>query len=378
MINLNSVTKLAELTTQTVLKALNQPVLSGEGYYNKLVAGQLKDLLGSELVFTTPSCTASLEFAALLCEIKPDDEVILPAHTFVSTANAFALRGARLIFVDCDARTLNIDVAKIADAITTKTKCIVPVHYAGVSCDMDKILELTRDKDIFVVEDAAQCIGSFYKDKAVGSIGDISTFSFHNTKNIVCGEGGAIAINNINMLEKADIYRDKGTNRSRFLAGQIDKYTWQNIGSSFLLSELAAAMLKPQLDKLIDITEERLRLWEKYNSALKSLETAGKIQLPYVPTYSRHNGHMFYVLLNKGLDRNLVIKLMKQDGVAAVTHYVPLHSAPGGKLYGESRGSMRVTEDISQRLIRLPLYYGLNKTDQDHVITTLIRVIHSF
>lgn len=378
MINLNSVAKLAEIAAPTVLEALGQKVLSGEGLYNRKVANYLQKWLGAEAVFTTPSCTASLEFAALLCNVGPEDEVIMPSHTFVSTANAFALRGARLIFIDCDPKTLNIDVAKIADAISPRTKCIVPVHYAGVSCAMDEILELSRDRGILVVEDAAQCIGSYYKDKAVGSMGDISTFSFHNTKNIVCGEGGAIAINNKDMVERAEIYRDKGTDRTRFLAGHIDKYTWQDIGSSFLLSEIAAAMLKPQLDQLTDITNERLRLWNNYNTALKPLEAAEKIQLPHVPNSCKHNGHMFYILLDGKYDRNRVIEKMKQGGVAAVTHYVPLHSAPGGQKFGEVRGSIQVTEDISQRLIRLPLYYGLTQTDQDLVIDTMINVLQSY
>ena len=372
MIKFNSPHQVLSFSKSELAAAMEIENLAGDGPFNSKVRYKLEQILKSQLAFLTPSCTAALELAALVLDIKTGDEVILPSNTFVSTANAFVLRGATPVFVDCDPRTLNMCPMQVEAAITDNTKCIVPVHYAGVSCAMSELTSLTENKNIFIVEDAAQAIGSKYGGKPVGTFGNVSTFSFHNTKNIVCGEGGAFILNDKRLVPSAEILREKGTDRSRFMNGEVDKYSWVSVGSSFLLSELCAATISGQLTNLRKITSYRLNLWHRYYSALKLLEDRELLKLPYVPDNCEHNGHMFFVILNDKIDRQSVIKKMAEKGVKVVSHYVPLHSSPGGLKYGRFTSNMEVTNRISQKLIRLPMYYGLSENDQAQVIECLV------
>ncbi|MEX3776162.1 dTDP-4-amino-4,6-dideoxygalactose transaminase [Pseudomonas sp. MYb118] len=346
-------------------------MLAGDGPFTKRCHGWLESRTGCNKALLTHSCTAALEMAALLLDIQPGDEVILPSFTFVSTANAFVLRGAVPVFVDIRPDTLNLDERLIEAAITPRTKVIVPVHYAGVACEMDAILAIARKYGLAVVEDAAQGVMSTYKGRALGSIGDLGAFSFHETKNVISGEGGALLVNDPEMALRAEIIREKGTDRSRFFRGEVDKYTWQEVGSSFLPGELIAAFLWAQLEEAQAITNSRLAIWDYYHTILAEFERDGLLRRPIVPESCQHNAHMYYVLLAPGIDRQRVLDELKKYAIYAVFHYVPLHSSPAGKRYGRVQGSMEVTDGYSERLLRLPLWLGLTKEQQNQVVSVL-------
>ncbi len=349
--------------------------LAGDGMFTKKCHEWLKERTGTHKALLTHSCTAALEMAAILAEIQPGDEVIMPSYTFVSTANAFVLRGGVPVFVDIRPDTLNIDETLIAAAITPKTKAIVPVHYAGVACEMDVIMEIAQDNRLLVIEDAAQGIMSTYKGKPLGSIGHMGAYSFHETKNIISGEGGALLINDARFAERAEITREKGTNRSQFFRGQVDKYTWLDIGSSFLPGEVIAAFLWAQLEEAQSIKQMRLNIWQKYHEALAPLELAGVLRRPIISNDCGHNAHMFYILLESLKQRAAIISKLNEQGVNAVFHYVPLHSSPAGKKYGRVSGEMKNTEDLSDRLLRLPLWIGMADEQQVIILNILERMI---
>ncbi len=348
--------------------AIDSKHISGDGKYTKLCNGLLENATTSKKALLTLSCTAALEMSALLLDIKEGDEVICPSYTFVTTASAFALRGAKLVFVDIKPDTCNLDESKIEAAITKKTKAIVPVHYAGVPCDMDKIMAIAKEHNLAVVEDAAQAVGSTYKGKPCGSIASLGCFSFHETKNISSGEGGALLINDEKFIEPAEIIREKGTNRSKFFRGQVDKYTWVELGSSYLPSDMIAAYLYPQLQQMQSINDRRLNIWQKYYDAFKQFADDGKIQLPFIPDYCTHNAHMFYIRLKDLPTRSAFIKHLKDNDIMSVFHYIPLHSSPAGLRYGRTSGDMANTNKISETLVRLPLYYGLDDNTQEYII----------
>lgn len=349
-------------------EAINRGQLSGDGYYTKACNEQLVRMTGAKAALLTHSCTAALEMAAILCDLQPGDEVIMPSFTFVSTANAVVLRGAVPVFVDIQPDSLNIDPDLVANAVTEKTKAIFAVHYAGFPADMDALAHIARLHDLLLVEDAAQALGSTYKDRPAGSLGDMAAFSFHETKNIISGEGGALTIMNPDLINRAEIIREKGTNRSLFLRGQVDKYTWVDIGSSFLPGELVAAFLHGQLEHAEAIKMQRVALFEHYRAAFSDLETAGHVQLPLVPENTVGNGHMFYLLMRDIKHRQAFIAHMRAAGITAPFHYVPLHSAPAGMKHARQHGNgLPVTDDISARLVRLPLFYQLGD-DIDAVI----------
>lgn len=347
--------------------------LCGDGGFTRRCQQWMEQHFGSKKVLLTPSCTASLEMAALLIDIQPGDEVIMPSYTFVSTANAFVLRGATIVFVDVRPDTLNIDETLIEAAITAKTRAIVPVHYAGVACEMDSIMALAAKHKLFVIEDAAQGVMSQYKGRALGTIGHIGCFSFHETKNYTAGgEGGATLINDAKLVERAEIIREKGTNRSQFFRGQVDKYTWRDIGSSYLMADLQAAYLWAQLEAAEQINQQRLRLWQRYYDALQPLAAAGRIELPVVPQDCRHNAHMFYIKLRDSDDRQALINWMKEAEILTVFHYIPLHSSPAGERFGRFHGDDLFTTKESERLLRLPLFYNLTDNNQRTVISSLL------
>lgn len=349
--------------------------LAGDGPFAKRCHKWLEEQSGSSKALLTHSCTAALEMAALLLDIRPGDEIIMPSYTFVSTANAFVLRGGVPVFVDIRGDTLNLDERLIEAAITPRTKAIVPVHYAGVACEMDVILEIARRHNLRVVEDAAQGVMSTYKGKMLGSIGDLGAYSFHETKNVISGEGGALLVRNPELAMRAEIIREKGTDRSRFFRGEVDKYTWQEVGSSFLPGELIAAFLWAQLEEAERITAERLVCWQRYHELLEPLEADGKLRRPIVPSECGHNAHMYYVLLSPRLDRQGVLDGLKRQGMHCVFHYVPLHSSPGGLRYGRAHGAMEFTDACSARLIRLPLWLGLEQDQQQSVVAALNKAI---
>lgn len=348
--------------------------LAGDGSFTKKCHAWLEARTGTSKAMLTHSCTAALEMAAILADIQPGDEVILPSYTFVSTANAFVLRGATPVFVDIRPDTLNIDESLIEAAITERTKAIVPVHYAGVGCDMDAIMAIARRHDLIVIEDAAQGIMSTWKGRPLGSIGHLGALSFHETKNIISGEGGALLVNDPDMVLRAEIIREKGTNRGQFFRGQVDKYTWVDVGSSFLPGELIAAFLWAQMEEADDITRRRLGLWDVYHQWLEPLEKAGKIRRPIVPKECVHNAHMYYLLLPDLAARTALIEALKRHHIHAVFHYVPLHSAPTGRKLGRTQGELTVTEDMAERLLRLPLWLGLEE-HQVRVIQELIAAV---
>jgi dTDP-4-amino-4,6-dideoxygalactose transaminase len=349
-------------------EALRSGKISGNGRFGRRAAAWLEDRLGAPRALITPSCTGALELAAILCEVGPGDEVIVPSFTFVSTVNAFALRGATPVFVDVLPGTLNIDPSAIQDAITDRTRVIVVVHYAGVACEMDAIMELAAGRGIRVVEDAAHALPGSLHGRPLGSIGDLSTFSFHETKNVQCGEGGALVVNDPQLVERAEIVQEKGTNRAQFFRGQVDKYTWRDIGSSFLLSEVAAAFLWAQLERVDEITAERRMIWAAYNEAFADLESDGSLRRPVVPEGSEHSGHLFYLLLPSAELRDEFIPALARRGVHTVFHYVPLHSSPAGSRLGRTSGSLAVTDDLSARLVRLPIWCTLGEHRLAHVI----------
>ena len=340
-------------------QAIEKRKICGDGEFTKKCNEWLENKTGTSKALLTTSCTHATEMTALLSDIKPGDEVIMPSYTFVSTADAFVLRGAKAVFVDIRPDTMNIDEKLIEEAITDKTRAIVPVHYAGVSCEMDTIMDIAKRHNLKVIEDAAQGVMSEYKGKALGTIGDYGCYSFHETKNYSMGEGGALLIRNPEDVERAEIIREKGTNRSKFFRGQIDKYTWVAAGSSYLPSELNAAYLYAQLEQADKIYQDRMNSWNRYYEMLSDLEQAGKIQLPVVPKECKHNAHMFYIKAKDLEERTALIDFLKANGVSSVFHYIPLHSAPAGMEFGRFNGEDRYTTKESERLLRLPMYYGL-------------------
>lgn len=356
---------------QYISDAIASHKICGDGAYTKRCEALLEQRTGAPKVLLTTSGTDALEMAALLCDLKPGDEVILPSYTFSSTANAFALFGARLVFVDVRPDTMNMDERQLEDAITPRTRVIVPVHYAGVSCEMDTILALARKYGLLVVEDAAQGVMSTYRGKALGAIGNIGCYSFHETKNYSMGEGGAILINDPALIERAEIVREKGTNRSNFLRGQVDKYTWVDLGSSYLPSELNAAYLYGQLEQAQIINDDRLQSWERYATGLRELEAQGVLSLPVIPEECRHNAHMFYIKVKDLEERTLLQQYLREQGVQTAFHYIPLHSSPAGLRLGRFHGEDRHTTRESERLVRLPMYYGLTEWETDTVIDRL-------
>lgn len=348
---------------------------SGDGMFTKKCSRWLETNTGTHRALLTHSCTAALEMAAILADIRPGDEVIMPSYTFVSTANAFVLRGGVPVFVDIRPDTLNIDETLIEDAITQRTKAIVPVHYAGVACEMDVIMDIAQRHDLLVIEDAAQGIMSSYKGRALGSIGHMGAYSFHETKNIISGEGGALLVNDARFIERAEIIREKGTNRSQFFHGRVDKYTWVDIGSSFLPGELVGAFLWAQMEDAEAITEKRLAIWRQYHDTLSPLESSGYIRRPIVPDGCRHNAHMYYLLLESLEKRTQVISGLKEQGVNAVFHYVPLHNSPFGQGVSRTSGSLVNTECLSERLLRLPLFVDLDDMQQRHVVGAITALL---
>ena len=348
--------------------AVENQKICGDGEFTKKCNEWIEDKTETKKALLTTSCTHATELAAILADIKPGDEVIMPAYTFVSTADAFVLRGATAVFVDIRPDTMNMDENLIEAAITDKTKAIVPVHYAGVSCDMDKIMEIADKYNLVVIEDAAQGIMSTYKGQALGTIGDFGCFSFHETKNFSMGEGGALLIRDEKDVENAEIIREKGTNRAKFFRGQIDKYTWVEKGSSYLPSEMNAAYLYAQLELADEITADRMSTWNLYYNALEELAKAGKIDLPFIPEDCTHNAHMFYLKCKDLEERTALIQFLKENDILAVFHYVPLHTAPAGLKYGRFHGEDKYTTKESERLVRLPLYYGLEREKVEYII----------
>jgi len=349
--------------------------LAGDGEFTKNCHVWLEVKTGAHKALLTHSCTAALEMAALLADIKPGDEVVMPSYTFVSTANAFVLRGGVPVFVDIRSDTLNIDETLIEEAITPRTKAIVPVHYAGVACDMDPIIAIAKRHNLLVIEDAAQGIMSTYKGRPLGAIGHLGAYSFHETKNIIAGEGGALLINDERFVERAEIIREKGTNRSQFFRGQVDKYTWVDIGSSYLTGEVVAAFLWAQMQEAEAITEKRLAIWKQYDVALAPLEIAGVLCRPIIPDGCQHNAHMYYILLESLKKRNELIDRLQAQSVNTVFHYVPLHSSPAGRRYGRVSGSMINTVSISDRLLRLPLWLGMGESDVEQTVAAIEQAI---
>lgn len=351
--------------------AIEKGKICGDGEYTKKCSVWLEEKTGTPKTLLTTSCTHALEMAALLCDIQPGDEVIMPSFTFVSTADAFVLRGAKVVFVDIRPDTMNIDETLIEQAVTPKTKAIVPVHYAGVSCEMDTIMDIAKRHNLYVVEDAAQGMMSTYKGKALGTIGDFGCLSFHETKNYSMGEGGALFIADKSRVEDAEILREKGTNRSKFFRGQIDKYTWMNYGSSYLPSELNAAYLWAQLEVADEINDSRMNAWSYYYEELKDLEKAGYIELPVVPEGCVHNAHMFYVKAKDLEERSRLIRYMNDNGVNCVFHYIPLHSAPAGLKFGKFVGEDKYTTKESERLMRLPMWYKITEKETEQAVKLL-------
>ena len=348
-------------------EAIASGKICGDGDFTKRCNAWIEKETSTAKALLTTSCTHALEMSALLADIKPGDEVIMPSYTFVSTADAFVLRGAKIVFVDIRTDTMNIDENLIEDAITEKTKAIVPVHYAGVSCEMEKIMEVARERNLLVIEDAAQGVQSFYHDTPLGTIGDYGCYSFHETKNYSMGEGGALLIRDPENIERAEIIREKGTNRSRFFRGQVDKYTWVSAGSSYLPSELNAAYLWGQLEQAQKIFDDRMSSWECYYEKLKHLKEERKIELPVIPTGCRHNAHMFYIKTKCLEERTKLIAYLKEREIMTAFHYIPLHSSPAGIKYGRFNGEDKYTTKDSERLLRLPMYYGLKEKQVEFI-----------
>ncbi len=348
--------------------------LAGDGSYTKLCNQWIEQRTGTTKALLTHSCTAGLEMAALLAEVGPGDEIIMPSYTFVSTANAFVLRGAVPVFVDVRPDTLNLDERRIEEAITDKTRAIVPVHYAGVGCEMDAIMAIAARHKLLVIEDAAQAVMSSYKGRPLGAIGDMGAISFHETKNVISGEGGALMVNNGRFLERAEIIREKGTNRTQFFRGQVDKYTWVDVGSSYLPGEIIAAFLWAQFEEADALTRRRLAMWDTYHQWFAEAEKAGKLRRPVVPAHCTHNAHMYYILLPDLARRTSVIEKLKAAAIQSVFHYIPLHSAPAGRKFARAHGEMMVTDDIADRLLRLPMYAGL-EARQIEVIRAVLSVL---
>ena len=355
-----------------LLEAIQNRKICGDGEFTRRCNAWLEQRFRTDEALLTTSGSTALDMAALLCDLKPGDEVILPSFTFSSTANAFVLAGARLVFVDIRPDTMNLDENKIEEAITARTRVVVPVHYAGIACEMDRILSIARRHHLRVVEDAAQAVMSTYKGKALGTLGDFGCYSFHETKNYSMGEGGAILINDPACVEKAEILREKGTNRSKFYRGQVDKYTWVDFGDSYLPSELNAAYLWAQLERAEEINENRLKTWNAYHEAFRPLEDQGKVIRPTVPEGCVHNAHLYYLKCRDLEERTRLIAFLDQKGIQAVFHYIPLHSSPAGRRFGRFHGEDEFTTKESERLVRLPMYYGLTESDRRQVIESVL------
>lgn len=360
----------------SVLEAIHSQKISGDGQFTKRCQQWIENTLGAKKALLTTSCSDALELSALLIDVQPGDEFIMPAYTFVSTANAFALRGGVPVFVDIDPHTMNLDAGLIEAAVTERTRAVVPVHYAGVGCDMRTILNLAEKYNLKVIEDAAQGVASFYEQQALGTFGNFGCFSFHETKNYSMGEGGAILIRNEEDIDRAEIIREKGTNRSQFWRGMVDKYTWVSVGSSFLPSELNAAYLLPQLLKSEMIRSDRLKSWESYAEFLKPLADEGFIELPFIPEGCDHNAHMFYIKAKDLDERSRLIRFLKEKGIESVFHYIPLHTSPAGKTLGRFHGEDRFTTRESERILRLPMYFHLAPSDIEKVCNAIYGFYH--
>ena len=351
--------------------------LAGDGPFTKKCHQWLENRTQAAKVLLTHSCTAALEMSALLLDLKPGDEVIMPSYTFVSSANAFVMRGAIPVFVDVRPDTLNIDEKKIEKAITSRTRAIVPVHYAGVSCEMDVILEIAKRHGLKIIEDAAQGVMASYKGRPLGAIGDLGAFSFHETKNVISGEGGALIVNDSSLAERAEIIREKGTDRGRFFRGAVDKYTWQDIGSSYLPGELIAAFLWAQLEEAENITEKRITIWDQYHQAFTEAEQSGLLRRPIIPAECKHNAHMYYLLMPTAEMRNTVMEALRVQGVNAIFHYIPLHSSPAGQHFGRADGNLSVTDAVSSQIIRLPLWLGMNVGQINYVVKAVLHAVRN-
>jgi dTDP-4-amino-4,6-dideoxygalactose transaminase len=356
-------------------EALRDNHLAGDGPFTKRCDQWIEQNTGCARALLTHSCTSALELAALLLDIESGDEVIMPSYTFVSTANAFVLRGAVPVFVDIREDTLNLDERQIEGAITPRTRAIAPVHYGGVSCEMDSIIALARRHDLKIVEDAAQGILANYRGRPLGTLGELGAFSFHATKNVTSGEGGSLLVNDPALTARAEIIREKGTDRDRFFRGEVDKYTWQDVGSSFLPGEITAAFLLAQLEQARQITAGRLAAWQRYHEMLAPLDQQGLLRRPYVPPECAHNGHLYYIILEPGIDRQQVLLELKRHQIGAAFHYIPLHSSPAGIRFGRCHGELGLTTSLSERLIRLPMWYGLREAQQQRVVDVLGRLL---
>ncbi len=376
MISFNKPTEL-EKSILYLQEAALSGIVRGDGEFCLKCSSWIEKQFNVRRALLTPSCSHSLEMAAILCDVRPGDEIIMPSFTFCSTANAFALRGARIVFVDIRPDTMNIDESLIEDAITNRTKGIAVVHYGGVSCEMDTIMDIAQRHNLFVVEDAAQAVMSSYHGKALGTIGDVGCYSFHETKNYSMGEGGATLVNRSEFIERAEIIREKGTNRSQFLRGQVDKYSWVDVGSSYLPSDLAAAYLYPQLEIADEINEDRLRSWNLYYELLRPLAENGKIELPHVPEGCKHNAHLFYIKTKDLKEQTALIAYLKEQGIIALFHYVPLHSSVAGRKYGRFFGEDIYTTKESERLVRLPMWYGLGGERIQIIVKKILRFFSS-
>jgi dTDP-4-amino-4,6-dideoxygalactose transaminase len=351
-----------------VSEAIRSGRISGDGPFTQRCARLMEQRFGVRKVLMTPSCTAALELAAMLCGLEPGDEVIMPSYTFVSTASAFVRAGARPVFVDIRPDTLNLDESRVEEAVTPRTRAIVPVHYAGVGCEMDDLLRTARRHGLLVVEDAAQGVNSYYKGRALGSIGDLGTYSFHDTKNVVCGEGGALLCNDPGMIERAEVLRDKGTDRAKFFRGEVDKYTWVDVGSSYIPSEIACAFLYGQLEAMDEIKRRRLVVDRYYRSRFRPLEEEGLLRMPVVPAGCECHHRTFFLILRSGATRDTLMEHLKRNGVSAVFHFVPLHTSSMGRRFGYADGDLPVTEDLSERLLRLPSFADITEAEQARVV----------
>lgn len=358
-----------------VARAVTLGNIGGDGFYTQACSRLLEERLGIPRVLLTPSCTAALEMAALLCDLQPGDEVILPSYTFVSTAAAVVRAGGRPVFVDIRPDTLNLDESLVEAALTDRTRALFVVHYAGVGCEMDRLQQIARAHNLLVIEDAAQAVNAFYRDRALGSIGHLGCYSFHETKNYICGEGGALCINDERLLARAEILRDKGTNRQRFFRGEVDKYTWVDVGSSYVPSELCSAFLYGQLELLDPISQRREQIYRRYQEGLAPLERAGQLRLPRIPEHCRSNYHLFYVLMNSPAERTGLLDFLKARGIHAVFHYVPLHSSPMGRRLGGDARELPVTDSISDRLVRLPMFHDITSEEQADVVAAVTEFV---
>lgn len=353
-----------------IIESINSGKICGDGKFTHLCNDWFLENIGKKILLTT-SCSSALEMMAILLDAKAGDEVIMPSFTFVSTANAFVLRGLVPVFVDIRPDTLNLDEEKVEAAITEKTRAIVPVHYAGVGCNMDRLREIAKKHNLYLFEDAAQGFGSKYKNQPLGTIGDLGTYSFHETKNIISGEGGCLIINNEKFMERAEIIREKGTNRSKFFRGQVDKYTWVDVGASYLPSDMIAAYLYAQLLNSKEINRKRMDIWKRYNSFFEKYEQEGKIRRPIIPDDCVHNAHMYYILFNDLATRTKFISYLKENNVSSVFHYIPLHSSPAGIKYGRTHGDMAITDKVSDTLVRLPLFYELSEDNINYIFEVI-------